>query len=312
MNIILPTVRQLQYFVTLAETGHYRKAAEKVGISQPSLSLQISNLEKTLQLKLLERGRTGATLTPEGRDVLERARAILGDVIELWETSERLKGGLAGTIRLGSSPTLGPYLLPNVLRELHQRHPALRLLIRDGAPFDLLDDLLAGQHDLILTQLPVPSSDVTVLRLLREPLHLAVAREHRLAQQSAANDHDLVDETVLVLSNRFALYDQIAELTQVVGGQVLRDYEGTSLDAVRQMTAMNMGVAFLPALYAQSEVPKTGGDVALLPFRNGQFTRSIGLVWRRSSGHHAAFEAFAEVIRDVSRTHFKGLVTIEG
>ncbi len=309
---MLPTVRQLLDFVTLAETGHYRKAAEKVGISQPSLSLQISNLEKTLQLELVERGRSGATLTPEGRDVLDRARAILADLTELQDTSERLKGGLAGTIRLGSSPTLGPYLLPNVVRELHRRHPALKLLIRDGAPFDLLDDLLAGKHDVLLTQLPVASTDVTVMRILREPLHLAVARDHRMAELNAATDKDLADETVLVLSNRFALYNQIGELAQAAGSRVRRDYEGTSLDALRQMTAMNMGVTFLPALYAKSEVPEDGRDVVVVPFRNGRLTRSIGLVWRRSSGYHNAFEAFADVIRAVARDHFKGLVTVEG
>lgn len=157
-----PTLRQLQYFAALAETGHYRKAAERVGISQPSLSLQIANLEEVLRLQLVERGRAGAVLTPAGREVLGRATRILDDVSALVDLSGRLKSGLSGMIRLGSSPALGPYILPSVVRRLHDAYPSLRLLVRDGAPRDLLQELLDGRHDLILTQLPVASSDVTV------------------------------------------------------------------------------------------------------------------------------------------------------
>ncbi len=306
-----PTLRQLQYFRALAETGHYRKAAERVGISQPSLSLQIKNLEEVLKLTLVERGRAGAMLTPEGREVLTKAQTILADVAALQETSKRMKAGLAGTISLGSSPTLGPYLLPSVLRNLHQMYPDLRLVIRDGAPTDLLDDLLRGSHDLILTQLPVQSTDVTVLRLLREPLHLAVALDHPLARKTAAGDKDLAGETVLALSGRFVLHRQVAQLANEVGAHLRADYEGTSLDALRQMAAMNMGVTFLPALYAHSEIPQPGGDVALVPYRRGGFSRSIGLVWRKSSGHHAAFEIFADLIRTTAKNSFKSLISLE-
>lgn len=306
------TLKQLLYFKTLAEAGHYRKAAERVGISQPSLSLQISNLEQVLKLRLVERGRTGAVLTPEGREVLIRAREILADVTSLQETSARMKAGLAGTVRLGSSPTLGPYLLPNVIQQLHRAYPDLRLIVRDGAPSDLLDDLLGGGHDLILTQLPVQSTDVHVARLLREPLHLAVAFDHPLARKKRAEDQDLAGESILVLSNRFTLHAQVAQLSYEVGAHLRHEYEGTSLDALRQMTAMNMGVTFLPALYARSEVPHSAGDVVLIPYRDKHLARSIGLVWRKSSGHHAAFETLAELIRSVATARFKGLVSVEG
>ena len=307
----LPTVKQLRYFAALAETGHYRKAAEQVGISQPSLSLQIANLEETLALKLVERGRAGAVLTPEGREVLARARRILDDVAALAETSEQMKTGLGGTIRLGSSPTLGPYLLPNVVRQLHQQYPSLRLFIRDGAPRDLINDLLAGKHDLILTQLPVNSSDVTVVRLFREPLRLAVSQNHPLARQGIAQDSELEGESLLALSNRFTLHTQIADLAEDLGANLRQDYEGTSLDALRQMVAMNMGLTFLPALYVQSEVTSPDGDVALVSFRGGRLTRSIGFAWRKSSGKHAGFQTFADLVRRVARDEFGSIIQIE-
>jgi len=306
-----PTLKQLLYFISLADAGHYRKAAERVGISQPSLSLQINKLEEILDLELVERGRSGAVLTPEGREVLEKAQGILADVAELQEISKRMKIGLAGTIRLGTSLTLGPYLMPSVVRLLHEQYPDLRLIIGDAAPSDLLDQLMRGKHDLILTQLPVKSSDVIIVRLIREPLHLAVALDHTLANAKSAKSGDLANENVILLSDRFTLHNQVAEIAQEEGANLRKEYEGTSLDALRQMTAMNMGVTFLPALYAHSEIPKAGGDVKLVSFRGGRMTRSIGLVWRKSSGSHATFRLFANMIRAVAKDRFNGLVWVE-
>ncbi len=307
----LPTIKQLRYFVALAEAGHYRKAAERVGISQPSLSLQIANLEQLLKLTLVERGRAGAVLTPEGRETLTRARRILDETQALADISEHMQSGLAGTIRLGASPTLGPYLLPNVVRRLHEIYPSLRLIIRDGAPRDLMDDLLSGTHDLILTQLPVQSTDLAVTRLFREPLRLAAAPDHPLAAKGSAHDADLNGESLLALSSRFTLHSQMADLATDVGAILRQDYEGTSLDALRQMVAMNMGVTFLPALYMQSEVASQGGDVTAIEFRKGRLTRSIGIAWRKSSGHHAGFKTFADLVRTVAREKFGDILQIE-
>jgi len=117
-----------------------------------------------------------------------------------------------------------------VVRNLPKQYPDLRLIIKDGAPVDLLEDLLAGQHDLILTQLPVSSSDVYVARLFREPLHLATALDHPFAGQGSITDADLQDENLLLLSSRFAMHNQIAELGLELGAKLRQDYEGTSLD----------------------------------------------------------------------------------
>lgn len=307
-----PTLKQLRYFAALAEAGHYRKAAERVGISQPSLSLQIAALEERLGLVLVERGRAGAVLTPAGREVLTRVGRILDDVAALHDLSARLKTGMGGALRLGSSPTLGPYILPNVVRRLHARYPSLRLFIHDAAPRRLLEDLLAGKHDLILTHLPVNSSDVIVERLFREPLKLAVARSHPFAGQSAVRDAELSGQTVLSLSSAFTLHNQIVALCRELGATLRQDYEGTSLDALRQMTAMNMGLTFLPALYVQSEVTNRGDDVEILSFRRDRFARSIGLVWRATSADDASFRSFAAVIREVAEEDFRGLVSTEG
>ena len=305
------TLRQLRYFVALAEAQHYRRAAERMGVSQPSLSQQIVNLEAAVGLELVERGRRGAVLSPAGREVLSHARRVLDEVSALEALPEALRHGAGGTIRLGSTPTLGPYILPYVVRRLRRAFPALKIIIRDAAPLVLRDELLAGRHDLILTQLPVNSGDVEVERLFREPLKLVVAQDHPLAGQAVAEDADLSGQDILALSNAYVLHEQTRGLCEEVGATLRQDYEGTSLDALRQMTALNMGVCLLPSLYVLSEIPAEHGDVAVLRFRRDRFTRSVGLVWRRRSAHGAVIAQVAEVIRSVARDRFSGHVTVE-
>lgn len=305
------TLKQLGYFVALADTRHYRKAAERVGISQPSLSQQIVGLEASLGLELVERGRRGAVLTPGGREVLARARKILDEVAMLQGVAKDVRKGVQGTIKLGSTPTLGPYFLPYVMRELHLAYPALKVIVRDAAPAILQDELMDGRHDMILTQLPIRSSDIETMRLFREPLKLVVAQSNRLAKQKSASDEDLRGRDILTLSSTYRLHHQIVDLCEDLGANLREEYEGTSLDALRQMTALNMGVTFLPSLYVRSEVSPEKGDVAALSFRGDQFTRSVGLAWRRQSAHDEVIESIADIVRQVARKRFKGLVMVE-
>ena len=305
------TLKQLTYFVALAETRHYRKAAERVGVSQPSLSQQIVSLESALGLDLVERGQRGAVLTPGGRDVLEQARKVLDEAAVLRSLAEGARDGVGGTIRLGSTPTLGPYFLPYVMRRLHQAYPSLKVIVRDAAPRILQDELLEGRHDLILTQLPVRSADVEIKRLFREPLKLAVAQDHPLAGRGSVQDADLAGLDILALSSSYVLHNQIAALCEELGATLRQDYEGTSLDALRQMTALDMGVCFLPALYVHSEVSEDTGDVEVLSFRRDNFSRSIGLVWRRRSAHGKVIQRIGEIVRDVAQERFKGHVVVE-
>lgn len=306
------TLRQLRYFVALAETRHYRRAAERVGVSQPSLSQQILTLESALGLDLVERGRRGAVLTPAGRELRTRAQGILDEVDALMGMAQAAQRGEGGTIRLGSTPTLGPYILPHVVRRLRQDIPALKLVIRDAAPRVLQEELVEGRHDLILTQLPVHSADVEVERLFREPLRLAVSQDHPLAARATVSDHDLAGQDILSLSNAYLLYNQTLQLCEELGAHLRQDYEGTSLDALRQMTALNMGISFLPALYVRSEVARGGGDVVIHRFRADKITRSVGLVWRRRSAHGAQIARIGAVIRAVVQENFSDQVRMEG
>jgi LysR family hydrogen peroxide-inducible transcriptional activator len=304
------TLRQIRYLIALEETQHFREAAESCGISQPSLSVQIKSLEETLGLTLVERGRGPVRLTLAGREVSRRAREILDATQGILDLSVTLNSGLGGTIRLGTSATLGPYLMPHVVSDLRASHPDLRLYIREAAPRDLLRELHDGVHDLILTQLPISGATLSTARLFREPLSVALPTDHPLAAKEMLTNDDLADETILCLSPAYALYDQIAALCVETGAHLSRDYEGTSLDALRQMVAMGMGLTFLPTLYIESEIAGRAQDVAIRPFRGRRFSRSIGLVWRTASGAGPAHERLAAAIRDTARRF--PLLVIEG
>ena len=302
------TLRQLRYLAALSRALNFRRAAEGCGISQPSLSQQLQNLEAALGARLVERGGGTVAMTPVGREVARRATAILDEVQALCDLAGPDR--LVGTLRLGVKPTLGPYLLPHVVRRLHATAPDLGLVVREGAQADLERELMDGVHDLVLAQLPVGSSELTVTRLFREPLYLAVAADHPLAGKASFEPSDLAGLPVLSLGPGYHLHDQVIALCQAAGALPRRDYEGTSLDALRQMTAMDMGATFLPALYVASEVRGTD-DVALLPPRR-PITRSIGLAWRRSAGTPPAFGTLASLIRVTVGELFAEVTVEEG
>ncbi len=301
------TLRQLKYLIALGETQHFRRAAERCHITQPSLSAQLQSMEEILGVQLVERSRSGVALTPVGREVATRARTILDSVQGIIDFTAGAQHGLVGTIRLGAKSTLGPYLLPHVVAKLHKRHPELNLYVRDGAPRELEHELMDGLHDIIIAQLPMMGSELMVERLFREPLYLGVASDHPLAQVDEVAPAQLKELKILSLSPQYHLHDQIIALCNEFGANLSRDYEGTSLDALRQMVGMGMGATFLPALYARSEI-HARSEVVVKPIAGKRIDRSVGLVWRKSGGRNESYLRVAEVIREVVASKFKDLI----
>ena len=303
------TVKQLTCLLAIEETGHFRRAAERCGITQPSLSAQLANLEDALGVRLVERSRAGVAMTPEGREVALRARRITDELQGIVDFSAGARRGLHGTIRLGSKPTLGPYLLPRVVSTLHREYPDLKLYIRESEPRHLEQELLSGVHDVVLTQLPAASADVVEAPLFQEPLYLAMAQDHPLAKEDTVSVKALKGLEVLSLNPAFHLHDQVHHLCEQFGARLVRDYEGTSLDALRQMTGMGMGVTFLPALYVQSEL-RASSEVAARRLRGRNVFRPAGLLWRKSAGAGESYRKLAEIIRTVTRRYFKDLTVL--
>ncbi|MDJ0922597.1 MAG: hydrogen peroxide-inducible genes activator [Henriciella sp.] len=294
-----PTLRQLQYFVAVADTGRFGEAANRMNVSQPSLSAQIAEMEGQLGTILFERGRQGALLTPKGEALLGRCRQILRDVEDLKAIASHDRGDLAGRIRLGILPTIGPYLLPLATRQLHRKYPDLRLFVREERTIDLEQHLHDGRFDAIIST-PEDHTNVAHMPLFEEQLWICAAADDELARTAdPISLKELKDRPLLSLGHGHRLNLTIQTIARAAGSFVSAEYEGTSLDAVRQMAEMGAGIAILPSLYALTEA-RRDPDLVIRPIHHSLATRGISLIWRDSSPLADSLTILGEEFRQVA------------
>ncbi|MDE1567885.1 hydrogen peroxide-inducible genes activator [Aquabacter sp. P-9] len=287
-----PTHRQLEYAVALAETGHFGAAARRCHVSQPTLSVQIAQLEAQLGAPLFDRTPGQVQPTPVGARVVEAARRVLltlDDIVAMAASGTRNLGGL---IRLGVAPTFGPYFLPNLLPTLHARYPALQIYIKEERPSVILRDVVSGALDCGLGPTPETAHAVTFRRLCRETIFLGVPKDHPLASVGHVDPQALRGERLLTLGRGHHLFERGRELADACGAELREDYEGTSLDALRQMVLMGMGMSLFPELYARSEF-RVEDHIALLTLDGWPARRDMGYFWRAGSGRAAQYEELA-------------------
>jgi len=307
----MPTLKQFRYLVALSHTLHFRKAAEQCHVSQPTLSGQLQELEERLGVQLVERSRRSqVVLTPIGQTITERARMVLRDVQDIVDLGKHGQRWLDGTIKLGALPTLGPYLLPHVLPELHQSHPSLKLYVREGMPTPLIRSLEEGHLDLLLFPMPIRAADLESTRLFREQLWVVIPADHPLAGKQTVERTDLGGETILSLEPGHLLYEQVSELCKEFGAILSHDFEGTSLDTLRLMVGMGMGLSFMPTVYVLSEVAKDSQVVAR-PMKSRPPTRTVGLAWRRHSARADEYKALASLVRGILKNDLAEIAVIE-
>ena len=291
----MSTLRQLTYLVALSDYRNFRRAADAAHISQPTLSQQVRALEARLGATLVERNASPVEFTPVGREVVARARKILLEVKDIEDLARRSKVGLSGTIRFGITPTLGPYLMPAIVASLHRRFPDMRLYIREGIPDEQARELARGELDMLLTPLPVLGSNLHIEPLFREPLHIVAPPEHPVSQAALVRRLDLAGLGFLSLDHRHHAHRQIRDICEDLGAELLENYEGTSLDSLRQMCGSGLGLAILPELYLRSEVG--GVDmVTRLALADWSASRSIAAVWREGVAYADSYQIIAEAI----------------
>lgn len=305
----MPNLRQLEYLVALADTLHFKRAAERTNSTQPTLSEQLKALEGRLGAQLVERSRTRVLLTPVGHQVVEVARRMLRDANEVRMLASSGGRELSGLLRLGVPPTIGPYLLPHVLPAVRRAYPGLKLYIRESLPEDLPRMLEDGRLDLVITLLPVVQGELTGVTLFREPLLLAVANDHPLANRGSVRKEDLDGEDVLALAPGQQLHDTVLSLCEELGANLRLDFEGTSLDTLREMVVMGLGVTFLPALYVQREIV---GDPHLrtMPIEGRSIYRTVGMIWRRTTARRSDYEKLASFFRMSAREGCANLAAV--
>lgn len=291
-------LRDLSYFIALADHLHFGKAAAASFVSQPTLSTQIRKLEEELGVALVERAPRNVMLTPAGRDVAVRARRIVADVEEMREAARRSQDPEAGRVTLGLFPTLGPYLLPHVVPAIRKRFPELELLLVEEKSDVLLERLQQGRLDAALLALPVGDEQLHVEFLFEEPFVLAVPETHPLAGSGPLSMSEIADERLLLLADGHCMRDQALDVCHLAGAGEKDGFQATSLETLRQMVAANVGVTLLPTLAVKPPVARSE-NIELVDFRDPAPSRRIAMAWRRSTAMGDFLGQLADVIRDL-------------
>jgi LysR family transcriptional regulator, hydrogen peroxide-inducible genes activator len=293
------TLQELRYVVALADTGHFGRAAEACFVSQSTLSTQIKKLEDYLGLALFDRSLKTVTLTPAGLEIVDSARRIIEEANRIHELSRQTRDPMVRSIHLGVIPTLGPYYLPHVLPPVHEHFPKLRLLLREEMTPHVLAHLTEGKLDAGLLALPLPFDDpaMEIVPLFREPFFAAVPAGHVLAATKEVHIDELVRAGLLLLEEGHCLRNQALEACRLEGLDN-EEIRATSLETLRQMVGMGLGVTLIPAL-AGMQSHELGTRVALRPLAAPGASRTIGLVWRRRSPLAPTMEGLAKLLKEL-------------
>jgi LysR family transcriptional regulator, hydrogen peroxide-inducible genes activator len=290
------TLRQLQYAVAVAETRHFRKAAEACAVSQPSLSAQLAELEEALDVRLFERDRRRVLVTAAGEELLARARKLLLEADDLVDAAKRAGDPFAGTLRVGVIPTISPYLLPAVVPLLRKRFPRLTLHWTEDKTEVLRDALAEGRLEAALLALEADIGDVHRDVIARDSFVLATPRKHPLGKTAAPIPaRDLRDTPFLLLDDGHCFRDQALAFCASARATEL-GFRATSLPTLAQMVAAGAGVTLLPELAVATEVRRS--ELSVRPLGDPAPYRTIVLVWRKASPLAAALPQLAAAIRE--------------
>lgn len=290
------TLKQLRYFDALARQGHFGRAAEVCAISQPALSMQIKEMEAALGTDLIERGARQLRLTAFGEEVLARARDILRSVEELHEVARAARGGLAGRIRIGVIPTVGPYLLPRVVTGLSHRFPGLDLHLRETVTHRLIAELAEGRLDAAIVALPVSEPALTEVPLFAE--EFVLVRPAGEADLPVPDPEALQQMRLLLLEEGHCFREQALSFCAMQPARPREVLDASSLSTLVQMVGAGIGVTLIPEMAV--DVETRSADVAVAHFPAPAPRRTIGMVWRRSSPLARQLDQMAATIRDAT------------
>lgn len=288
-------LKDLKYLVAVADTRHFGKAAERCFVSQPTLSAQLKKLEDYLGVALVERQPKNVMLTPAGEAIVERARLIGRSSDEIVEIAGAHRDPLSGRLRLALLPTIGPYLLPTVAAKLHKALPRVDLLLYERQTVPMLEQLRAGEIDAGVLALPVDLDGLESRDLYEEPFVLAAPTGHPLTQRASVRLDDLRSATLLLLEEGHCLRDQALAVCGRAALNERQDFRATSIETLRQMVAAGAGVTLLPELASRGAYAHARG-VVVKPFARPAPSRTVGMIWRRTSARTAVIEAAADLI----------------
>jgi LysR family hydrogen peroxide-inducible transcriptional activator len=292
-------LRDLKYFIALAETRHFGQAAARTFVSQPTLSGQIRKLEDELGIALFERTTKAVALTPLGEALLPHARRAVEEAEALAQLAKAHRDPLVGPLRVGAIPTLAPYLVPLILAPLQRRYPGLKLVLSEEITAQLLERLRRHELDAALIATPAEDAEMRTRGLFDEPFWLALPRKHPLVHKDPITRRDLDSLDMLLLSEGHCLAQQTMDICRLAnrreaGAQA--DLRAASLETLLQLVGARMGATLVPALALRGAWTTDAGVIAR-PLQVPDAYRRISIVWRKSFPRPAAIDALADVIQ---------------
>lgn len=294
----MPTLRQLQFLTAIRAEGSFVAAAEAVGVTQPTLSAGIKDLEAALGAILVERGRSGAVLTPAGEEAAERGSRALSEVEDLVRAVQSAGEPFVGVFRLGAIPTIAPFLLPRVLPLLKRKFPRLRLQMREDLTGRLVEALRMRTLDAALIALPYAAAGIETAPVAEDEFLFLCPEDHPLAKRNDLAPEHLKSEDVLLLEDGHCLREHALSACQLAPGRKSADVGATSLHTLVQMVAGGMGVTLLPKIAAEGGAA-AGAAVAMRPFAEPVVGRSIGVAWREGGRREEEARLLAGVLREL-------------
>jgi LysR family transcriptional regulator, hydrogen peroxide-inducible genes activator len=296
------TLRQLRYFNALASHGHFGRAAEACAISQPAMSMQIKELEEALGGVLLERGARQVALTNVGEEAAQRVRDILRLVDELGDVARASRDRLAGRLRIGMIPTIAPYLLPEVIGNLTRMHPELDIHVRETLTAKLIHELAEGRLDTAIVALPVSEPSLVEVALFSE--HFLLVRPGEDEGTPVPNSKTLRAMRLLLLEEGHCFRDQALSFCNMQSSPPREMLDASSLSTLVQMVSAGIGVTLIPEMAVAVET--RSASVSVARFKNPQPSRTIGMIWRKTSPLTRQLLQFSEVVcvaADALRKH---------
>ena len=304
------TLTELKYIVAVAREKHFGRAADACYVSQPTLSVAVKKLEEELELKLFERNANEVTVTPLGEEIVRQAQSVLEQAANIREIAKRGKDPLAGALKLGLIYTIGPYLLPDLVRQMIRLTPQMPLMLQENFTLRLLEMLRTGEIDCAILAEPFPDTGLALAELYDEPFFAAVPTNHPLAAHATVSTEVLRNETMLLLGTGHCFRDHVLEVCPEFARfssnaeGIRKTFEGSSLETIKHMVAAGMGVTLVPRLSIPKEAlgakPRRRKDeaayVKYLPFEGDPPTRRVALAWRKSFTRYEAIAALRNAI----------------
>ncbi len=295
------TLTELRYVVAVARERHFGRAADACFVSQPTLSVAIKKLEEELGTQIFERRTNDVTMTPAGERIVGQAQRTLDEAGRIKEIARQGKDPLSGPLRLGVIYTIGPYLLPALVRQLLKDAPQMPLLLTENFTVKLIELLKNGEIDVAIMALPLPESGLVLQPVYDEPFVVAVPRLHPWSKRKAIPSEDLKKETMLLLGTGHCFRDQVLEVCPELARfsssaeGIQKTFEGSSLETIRHMVGSGLGVTVLPMTSIPVKPPRDS-LLTYIPLRPPAPDRRVVLAWRRSFTRGAAIEALRQTV----------------